>query len=258
MIDLLDAHTHTVASGHAYNTMNEMLLAAKEKGLKLLAITDHGNGMEGTTPRYYFENSAMIDREALGRRYGVKLLFGVELNLMDVDGSVDMSQKVLEKMDLAIVSIHPPCFPKGASMEQVMNAYVNAMKNPLINFVGHPDDGRFPVDYKALVQAAKKYHVALEINNHSLDGKGNRTNARQNDMEMLRYCMEYEVPVILNSDAHVDTEVGNHKEAWELIHEIGFPEKLILNTDLKRFMTYVNCRCSGVTAQRPLPPEQVV
>ncbi|MDD7740640.1 MAG: phosphatase [Fusicatenibacter sp.] len=240
MIDLLDAHTHTVASGHAYNTMNEMLLAAKEKGLQLLAVTDHGNGMEGTTPRYYFENSTMIDREAFCKRFGVKLLFGVELNLMDFDGRVDMSQSLLEKMDLAIVSIHPPCFPKGATKEQVMEAYCKAMRNPLIQFVGHPDDGRFPVDYRMLVQAAKEYHVALEVNNHSLDGKGGRTNARQNDMEMLRFCMEYEVPVILNSDAHVDTEVGNHKDAWALIREIGFPEKLILNTDLELFKTYVN------------------
>ena len=63
---LLDSHTHTVASGHAYSTVLEMARAAAEKGLELLCITDHAPGMEGTTCRDYFANSRVIDRELFG------------------------------------------------------------------------------------------------------------------------------------------------------------------------------------------------
>ena len=55
-IYVLDLHTHTYASGHAYNTMNEMVLAAKEKGLQLLGITDHAPSMPGTMGLLYFLN----------------------------------------------------------------------------------------------------------------------------------------------------------------------------------------------------------
>lgn len=100
--DYLDTHTHTTASGHAYNTLNEMLAAAAQKGLSLLGVTDHGSGMKGTTPLYYFENSPMIDRAQLRHRFGVELLFGVELNIMDFEGTVDMKPSLLEKMDVTI------------------------------------------------------------------------------------------------------------------------------------------------------------
>lgn len=238
--DYLDTHTHTIASGHAYNTLNEMMAAASQKGLSLLGVTDHGNGMKGTTPLYYFENSPVIDRSQLRQRFGVELLFGVELNIMDFDGSVDMQPSLLEKMDVTIASMHVPCMPKGTKAE-ITRAYLSAMENPLINIIGHPDDGRFPVDYQELVRKAGECHVALEVNDHSLDGTGNRQNAVENDSEMLRWCIRYQVPVVLNSDAHSDTKVGCHEHAWALLEKMHFPEELILNSSLEKFRSYVNC-----------------
>ena len=171
--DYLDSHTHTLASGHAYNTLNEMLAAAAQKGLSLLGVTDHGSGMKGTTPLYYFENSLTIDREQIRHRFGVELLFGVELNIMDLEGTVDMKPSMLEKMDVTVASMHIPCMPKGTK-EEITRAYRKVMENPLVNIIGHPDDGRFPVDYQELVRGARDCGVLLEINDHSLDGTGMR------------------------------------------------------------------------------------
>ena len=61
---LLDSHTHTIASGHAYCTLLEMVRAAASRGLELLCITDHAPAMEGTTCRDYFANLRVIDRES--------------------------------------------------------------------------------------------------------------------------------------------------------------------------------------------------
>ncbi|MEY8333396.1 PHP domain-containing protein [Lachnospiraceae bacterium 47-T17] len=84
--DVMDLHTHTIASGHAYSTILELIQAAKEKNLELLGITEHGPRMKGSCAPIYFQNLKVIPRE----RFGVTTLFGVELNIMDEDGSVDL------------------------------------------------------------------------------------------------------------------------------------------------------------------------
>lgn len=82
---VLDTHTHTIASGHAYNTMTEMMQAAVDKDLELLCITDHAPEMPGGPHLFYFSNSDMIDREYYQKKFGgkTKFLFGSELNILE-------------------------------------------------------------------------------------------------------------------------------------------------------------------------------
>ena len=149
---VLDLHTHTIASGHAYCTVREMARAASEKGLELLGITEHAPKMPGTCHNFYFHNLKTVPREM----YGIRLLMGVELNILDAQGTVDLEEKELKQMDIAIASLHTPCMKPG-TREENTSAYINAIKNPYVNIIGHPDDGRYEVDYTALVQAAKEY-----------------------------------------------------------------------------------------------------
>ena len=101
---ILDMHTHTLASGHAYSTITEMAHAAAQSGLKLLGITEHAPMMPGTCHLYYFQNFKVIPRVM----EGVHLMFGSELNIMNPDGQVDLPQEVLEKLDITIASLHTP------------------------------------------------------------------------------------------------------------------------------------------------------
>lgn len=237
MTDLLDSHTHTLASGHAYSTINEMIAAAKQKNLSLLAITEHAPNMPGSCQRIYFDNLRVVPRE-----YGnLTVLFGVELNILNRRGEVDLSENTLEKLDVVIASIHPPCYSENSS-EAHMQAYLNVMKNPYVHIIGHPDDGRFPLDYEVLVKAAKECHKLLEVNSSSLSPTSYRVNARENYEEMLALCKQYEVPVVIDSDAHIDRAVGEHTRAWELIRSCGFPERLIANTDLDLYNSFVHFR----------------
>ncbi|MCH1982871.1 phosphatase [Ruminococcus sp. OA3] len=240
MKDVLDAHTHTIVSGHAYNTMTEMMQAAAEKNLELLAITDHAPAMPGSTHPYYFSNSDMIDREYYHEKFGkiTRYLIGVELNILP-GGDIDLGPKELAKMDVAIASIHPPCYPCGDIVENT-RAYLRVMEHPYINIIGHPDDGRFPVHMEALVEGARKHGKVLELNNHSLDSRTTRRGARDIDRGMLLLCKKYGQPVIVNSDAHTDTEIGNHAAAFQLIEETGFPADLVLNTSVSLFLKYTN------------------
>ena len=76
-------------------------------------------------------------------------------------------QSYLQKMDYALASIHPFAFTAGSRKENTL-ASVRAFQNPYVKILGHPDDGRFPLDYEELVREAKQAHVALEVNNSSL------------------------------------------------------------------------------------------
>lgn len=235
MKDVLDAHTHTLSSGHAYNTIWEMARGAADAGLELLGITDHGPEMPGSCHEFHFSNLKAVPREL----FGIRVLFGIELNILDYDGTVDLRPEYLKEMDLAIASLHLPCIKPGNAEQNTM-AYLNAMKNPYINIIGHPDDGRYPIDYEKLVPAAKEYGVLLEVNNSSLNPKGFRKNTISNDRKMLELCKQYEVPVIMGSDAHVVTDIGRHQRAKDLMEELSFPEKLVVNRSVDAMMKYIN------------------
>ena len=235
MRDVLDVHTHTIASGHAYNTMMEMIHAAQEKGLEVYGITEHASRMPGSCHDFYFHNLKVVERQ-----HGeLEVLLGVELNILDEKGTVDLEEPYLGRMDVAIASLHPPCISPG-SREWNTECLIQAMKNPHINVIGHPDDGRYPLDYEAVVQAAKEYHTLLEINNNSLNPRGFRQNARENDLEMLRLCKKYHAPVILGSDAHYYKDILNHEFALALLEESDFPEELVVNTDKQKLYAYIN------------------
>ena len=145
-------------------------------------------------------------------------------------------------MDLVIASLHLPCFAKGATKETYTEAYLKVMENPYVNIIGHPDDGRIPVDYEKIVEAAAKYGKILEVNNSSLTPGGFRQNARENQHTILELCKKYKVPVTLASDAHVDSDVGNVRYSLEVVRECGFPEELIVNTSIEKLKKYIG-RC---------------
>lgn len=229
---IVDTHTHTIASGHAYNTILEMAKAASEKGIKLLGITDHAKKMPESCGDFYFMNLKAMDREA----YGVELLLGVELNIIDYDGKVDLSERLLEQMDIVIASLHQPCIRPG-NVEENTRALVKCCENPLINIIGHPDDGAYPINIREVVRAAKETGTLIELNDNSIVF---RQNARENDKELLFACKEECMPVIIGSDAHAIGRVGAHANAMELVEEVGFPKDKILNYYPDELKKYVN------------------
>ena len=233
----LDTHTHTIASGHAYSTVSEMIASAKEKGLELLAITEHGLAMPGTCHRFYFDNYRVLRN----KDFGIRVLFGAEANIMDYNGNLDLPEDLLKGLDLCIASLHAPCCTPG-TMEENTNAYIEAMKNPYIHIIGHPDDGRYPIDYERLVKAAKEYGIALELNNSSLSPTTFRINARENAITYLKLCKEYSVPVVLGSDAHCHQDIANFPYALEALRAANYPRDLVLNTSTDKFLAYLKSR----------------
>ena len=172
---------------------------------------------------------------------GIRMLFGAELNILNPQGEVDLSDQIIKDLDIVIASIHIPCYGLNHTKEENTNAYLAAMKNPYIHIIGHPDDGRFPVDYEALVKGAKETHTLLELNNSSLRPKSFREGTRENMLTMLDLCKQYDVPVTTGSDAHIDIDAGNFCYVQEVLDYCHFPEDLIVTTDLEKLKSYLIC-----------------
>lgn len=237
--DVLDVHTHTTASGHAYSTFREVISAAKSRGLEMIGIADHAPLLPGSCHDFHFMNFKVIDREA----YGIKLLMGIELDIIDYSGSTDLPGHVLKELDYAVASLHNPCLDPGTSAENTA-AIIGAMRNPHVVIIGHPDNPQYPVNFDAIAAAAKENRVLLEINNSSYRSVGYRSGSQENAKLMLAACKKYGASVIMGSDAHIDLDVGNHELSQKVLAQNNFPEELVANTDTEKFLEFVRYRKS--------------
>ena len=231
----IDAHTHTVASGHAYSSLQEMARAAADKGIQYLGITEHGPSIEGTCPLLYFKNMFVVPREM----YGVNILMGCEVNILDTFGNLDLNDEYLDRLDIGIAGIHIKCW-KGGTKEENTQGVINVIRNPKIHIISHPGDGTADLDFEQLVLAAKESHTLLEINNHSLAPERKKKIAWDNNREILRLCKQYETPLILGSDAHISFQIADYSRITPLLEETEFPDELIMNYWPDRFFSYLS------------------
>ncbi len=222
----VDLHTHTLASGHAYSTIQENVRHASEKGMEMVAITDHGVALQGGPDILYFYNLKVVPRVM----YGVEVLRGVEANIMDYTGNLDIEEKWLKKLDVVIASYHDICIAP-ASKEEHTKGLLAVMENEYVDIIGHPGNPRFEIDIERFVAKAKQKNKLIEINNSSLytSRKGSESNCLAIAMEAKRQGAR----IILGSDAHISFDVGNLAKAYALVKKAGVPEELIMNTPEK-------------------------
>lgn len=224
MKSLFDPHTHTIASGHAYSTLQEMAQAASQKGLQILGITEHAPGIPGTCDPIYFRNMHVIPRVM----YGVRLLMGVELNILDTTGRLDLDERHYRCCDIRIAGIHLLCW-EGGTRAQNTEAMLAAIHNPWTHIISHPGDGTAELDFEPIVRAARDTQTLLEINSSSMIPSRHKEVARPNNIEILRLCRQMDVPVILGSDAHISYSIADYRYALPLLQETGFPDELVMN-----------------------------
>ncbi len=222
---IIDMHTHTISSGHAYSTLHENVQFAKKHGIKILGLSDHGPDMPGGPALYYFDNLKVIPKEI----DGVRILKGMEANIRDINGNLDELDPVaLPRMDYLIASLHAPCI-KSSSKEDNTKAILNAMDKEKVKIIGHPDDSIYPLEYESIVKKAKEKNILLEVNNSSLSPNTFRKGARENIKEYLNLCKKHQVKIIMGTDSHICYDIGIFKYAEEIIEECDFPKELVIN-----------------------------
>ena len=232
---LFDLHTHTVASGHAFSTWNENVRSAKAHGLLAVGISEHAPMMPGSCHEFHFSNSKVLPKYYEDMR----IYNGVEANIMDYKGTIDVLPSFIEKVDYIIASLHKVCIEPGTSTENT-NAYLEVMKNPYVKIIGHPDDSRYPIDYEELTIAAAENHICLELNNSSMHPLSARKNGRENILKLLTKCKEHGTMIIMGTDSHYDGQIGLFEESYKILEEVDFPEEQIINTSLENLKLVLN------------------
>ncbi|GKX61445.1 putative phosphatase YcdX [Pragia fontium] len=228
----VDLHAHTVASTHAYSTVSDYFAIAKEKGIKLFAITDHGPDMVDAPHRWHFQNMAVIPRMV----DGVGLLYGIEANIKNLQGETDCYPDIDRRLDLVIAGFHEPVMP-SQGLEGNTQAMIATIASGKVQMISHPGNPKFPIDIAAVAAAAAKHNVALEINNSSF--LHSRTGSAKNCIEVAKAVRDAGGWVALGSDSHVAYALGGFEKSIEVLELVGFPQERVLNVTPRRVLDFL-------------------
>ena len=192
-----DVHMHTVETD-GRNTIEEMAEAARSHGYKYMAITDHSKNLafaNGLDDKRAVEHIKRI--HAASEKFDdIRIFAGIEVDIL-ADGTLDLSDSVLEQMDLVIASVHSHF---NQSADEMTDRLLKAVENPNTSIIGHPT-GRlllrrdaYPFDVDAVLKAAAQKKVAMELN------------AYPDRLDLcdrhLRLAKQYGVKIVINTDSH--------------------------------------------------------
>ncbi|WEM44752.1 phosphatase (plasmid) [Photobacterium sp. DA100] len=233
---VIDSHTHTIASGHAYSTIIENAQAAKNKQLKLLCTTDHAPEMPGAPHYWHFNNQRILPRFL----HEVGILRGVEANTLNVKGEIDLPASTDQHLDWVIASFHEPVFKPATEAEHTA-ALVNVIKSGRVDVLGHLGNPNYPFDIEQVLSCAKAHNVAIEVNNTSLTGKS-RKGSDVRCSNIVEIGKEIGVYFTTGSDAHFCEEIARLDLAIALLEKHGVSEEQILTTSTSRFLNFLLLR----------------
>lgn len=237
MILVADLHTHSIASGHAFSTIQENAQAAAKKGLEILGVTDHGPQMPGGPHVYYFYSLFALPDFL----EGVRLIRGVEANIIDDQGNLDLPKDLLSRLELVAAGFHDICSPDGTAEENT-EAMVAAIASNWVDIIVHPGNPNFKVIPKEIVEAALQHGIVLEINNSSLGAGGARQGSYDNCLEIASLAAETGLTVVVGSDAHFAGSIGSFEKALKLIEKAGIKPEQVLNTSSTKVLDYLENR----------------
>ncbi|XKM13934.1 phosphatase [Orbaceae bacterium ac157xtp] len=216
-----DLHMHTVASDHAYSTVHDYIHQAKIKGLKLIAITDHGPTLGDSPHPWHFPNQRIIPRIV----DGVGILRGIEANILNLQGEIDCDDHMYPWLDIVLAGFHEPAL-MPMDIDKNTEAMIATIKNPKVNIISHPGNPKYPLHIYEVAEAAKAHNVALEINNSSVvSRRGSDDNCRK----IAKAVKEVGGILSFGTDSHIAYTVGDFSHCFELIAEANFPVERIIN-----------------------------
>ncbi|MBW1698062.1 MAG: PHP domain-containing protein [Deltaproteobacteria bacterium] len=228
----VDLHSHTLFSCCGIHTALEMLHHAKALGLNSLAITDHGLALQGRLNGNFF-------KRFINPVPGIRLLKGVECNLLDAPGRIDCPLEFLPYMDVVLLGLHNN-IKKGLGKKRYTDMMLEALdSNPYVDIIAHPDVAGWEVAFEPVVRAAVEHGMAIELNN-SKSALGGAS--PEETRKLILTCKRLQCPVVISSDAHAVNEIGQDRAIRVLLEELEFPEDLVINRDVSTAMAFIEQR----------------
>lgn len=233
---VVDTHTHTIASGHAYSTVLENASSAKKKGLKLLCLTDHAPEMPGAPHYWYFNNQRILPRFL----HDVGIIRGVEANTLNVEGEIDLPASSDQHLDWVIASFHEPVFPPTTQAAHTA-ALINVIKSGRVDVLGHLGNPNYPFDIEAVLMCAAEHNVAIEVNNTSLTGKSRKGSDVRCD-RIVEVGKKVGVYFATGSDAHFCEEISTLDLVINLLSKHQIKEEKIISISTENFLHFLLLR----------------
>lgn len=221
-----DLHSHTDWTD-ARASMEEMVQAAIQLGLKMLAITDHSHSAtsaNGLDSRRWQEQAVAV--QALRKKYNkaITILHGMEVDIL-ADGSLDTSDEILAQMDIVLISLHEDF---GQQREVITQRLLKAMRHPQADILAHPAGRELPrtegfdLDWEQVYAAAKENQVAMEIDSNPVHFDLDEIHARQ--------AVERGVLLSIDSDAHATHKLDQLKFGVAIARRAWVEKQSVLNT----------------------------
>jgi len=244
-----DYHTHTIYT-HGHGTVEDNVKVAIKRGLKQIAITEHSfsQGFYGVTTEEY--NELCVEIESLKKKYRGKIdiLCGLESNILDLDGTIDLAENERGLVDILVVGYHANFKPRSfkaifnfwipnvlglwKSKRQIAKntqAYINALRRYKIDIISHLNSHRCYVDPVEVCKVAKETNTYIELNGKVI----NFTD------EQIKGMIATGVKFIINSDAHYPERVGKNHRAINIVDKYNIPLEQVANLDkIPKFKTY--------------------
>lgn len=221
-----DLHMHTTfTDGEA--TIEQMVVAAVERGLKYIAITDHSKrvsvarGLNDEQALAQWQLIEQVRKDWFGK---IEVLKGIECDILE-DGTLDLKDDTLEQADWVTASIH---FGLKQSREEITERILNAIRHPFVHAISHPT-GRllsrrqaYEADWPLIMKEAKANGKCLEIN----------ANPERLDLNDLLACAACEAGVwlVINTDAHATDQLGLMKYGVQVAQRAGLGRQAVINT----------------------------
>lgn len=229
----LDIHVHSVASGHAFSTLNEIVTTAINRKMKVIGISDHGPSMIGAPRESYFTMTRDINTFSKD----IIVLFGCEANILDISGKIDLSVKTIEQLNFVIAGLHKLTPYEYNDCLSNTKALIACMEKNRIFALAHPINGIFKIEIRPVVEAAKYYNIALEINDRELARCSNDTYI--NYIKFIDQCVKYEVPLIVGSDSHTLQTVGVFSQIVKIKDALDISSVYTYNDHIQDFLNSI-------------------
>ncbi len=228
----VDLHSHSFFSRCGVHSVIELLEAARRKGLKAQAVTDHGPAKVDRINTTFF--TRLQDPVE-----GIHLLKGMECNLTDKAGHLDMDPEMIPHCDVLLAGLHDNIRDEWSD-EEATEALIAAMRgNPWLDVITHPLCGEYKIDLRKCARVAKETGKALEFNNSKIR-LGSISPEQQK--HFIRICREEGCLVAVNTDAHTVNELGDTRAMDALLKEEGFPADRIVNRTYEGLMKWLEER----------------
>jgi len=230
----VDLHVHTIASGHALNTLYELAAEAADRQISAIAITDHGPRARGAPDSAYFH--VLCDRGPRTVR-GVRIYKGIEANILAENGQTDIPEYARHMFDIVLAALHPITGYRDAGRRANTRAVLNALAaESAIDILAHPVNAWFPVEIEPIVREACARGVLIELNNTTF-GRPD-VDARE-VRKMIEATLSAGGRFAACSDAHAADELGGDTNIRRYIQDMRVPEAVVVNTSQERVDEFI-------------------